>query len=168
VELQKENPVAPIGRQHSNVVSVFMPVQEVPAVDKRQETIDHFLSKGVYIAPPDERAHIWAIQCRGRGITDGDIARLKSLGDELEVLGLEGAEITDGALGHLVGFSVLNNVDLTSTGVTDVGMRHLAEIRTLEHVLVEGTRVTRKGIAIFREAVPRCGIAWDEGFIEGP
>jgi hypothetical protein len=44
--------------------------------------------------------------------------------------------------------------------VTDAGLEHLAALKALEWVNLMGARVTGKGVADLRAALPKCRVFW--------
>ena len=50
------------------------------------------------------------IQLRNSSVSDEDLVKLKSIKNEVEVLGLEGTKVTDRGLAHLRCFTILENI----------------------------------------------------------
>lgn len=102
------------------------------------------------------------IQLRGSRVSNEDLALLKYLADEVDVIGLEETKVTDEGMKYLCGLSILDNIDLANTAISDVGLEVLSSIKTLECLCVEGTKVTESGVKKFEAAVPDCYVTWDK------
>lgn len=133
------------------------------SVSDRESTIEFFRGLDAHTSSREiGGSPVVGIQLRDHPVTNDDLRHLVGLRDELDVVGLEGTQITDEGLHHLCDLSTLDNVDLTNTAVTDAGLAILATIKSLEFVHVEGTGVTPAGIAELQGALPKCEIVWDE------
>ena len=158
-KLPKVNHVCAI----SDMVSfISMLCDLIKPMTNREAAIEFFLNLGAHVAPRqiDGRA-VLGVQLRNCAVSDGDLCRLAELADELDVVGLEGSQVTDIGLNELTNLPKLDNVDLTNTAVTDAGLLILAQIPTLEFVHVEQTNVTKSGIAKLQSSLPDCEIVSD-------
>lgn len=78
-------------------------------------------------------------------IPNGLFSELESL-SRLEVLGLDGAQVTDADLEHLKGLTQLSNLDLAETSTTDAGLESLQGLTNLEALILSRTQVTDAGL----------------------
>jgi serine/threonine protein kinase/Leucine-rich repeat (LRR) protein len=79
----------------------------------------------------------------------------------------EHGKFTDDDLIYIRDLQQLKNVRLWGTQVTDAGLSHLRnltnlELLELEHNYAPVTRVTGQGVAVLREALPKCRIVTDD------
>ena len=128
----------------------------------RETAIAHFQALG---AGCEARRHsgrdVIGIQLRNSSVTDDDLALLTSLRDDVDVIGLEGTNISDAGLAHLLNLRFLENVDLTKTAITDAGLATLSQLPSLEYIHIEGTRVSFAGVSQLQAALPKCEIVSD-------
>lgn len=67
---------------------------------------------------------------------------------------------TDQKLSQLKGLPKLEELLIEYTPVTDAGLSHLHQLKQLKFICLTGTRVTAKGVADLRTALPNCQIDW--------
>jgi serine/threonine protein kinase/Leucine-rich repeat (LRR) protein len=94
---------------------------------------------------------------RDSRVTDEGLAHLQ----KLSTLSLEGTQVTDAGLPHLkkLGIGYLN---LNGTHVGDAGLPALINLGEMIGLDLYSTRVSSKGIATLRQALPRTRISWQE------
>ncbi|MDW7995999.1 MAG: leucine-rich repeat domain-containing protein [Gemmatales bacterium] len=94
----------------------------------------------------------------GTGLTDVGLKELAAL-QNLTTLDLSDTPITDAGLKELAALKNLTTLDLENTRITDAGLKELARLKSLAVLYVDGgTKVTQRGIAELRKALPRCAI----------
>lgn len=131
-------------------------------MDHRELALRHFDDLGAHLAHREiDRTPVLGIQLRDRIVSDDDLIQLRHLRDVLDEIGLEGTQITEDGLLHLLDLPHLDNVDLARTAIGDAGLRILSRIKTLKYIHVEGTSVTAKGVAALQESLPECEVVWD-------
>ena len=91
---------------------------------------------------------LWLLDARDLPVHDADLGPLVRF-RRLEVLALDGTEITDRGLEVLRQLPLLRTVSLTGCGVTDEAARILGSIRTLQDLELDETGVTDSGLAAF-------------------
>lgn len=106
-------------------------------------------------------SEVLGIQLRKSAVTDCDLTLLEYLRDEVDVVGLEGTNVSDSGLAHLLKLKFLNNVDLTDTAITDKGLETLSQISTLQYIHIEGTGASIAGVRKLQAALPKCEIVSD-------
>ena len=86
----------------------------------------------------------------------GDAGLKAALEDRssLEILWLEGTQITDASLALLKDAKCLQFLSLDGTRVTDAGLRHLEGLPALFDVSVDRTAVTPGGLGMLKKATP--------------
>jgi hypothetical protein len=86
----------------------------------------------------------------------GDAGLKAALEDlsSLEILWLEGTQITDASLALLKDAKCLQFLSLDGTRVTDAGLRHLEGLPVLFDVSVDRTAVTPGGLGMLKKATP--------------
>ncbi len=77
--------------------------------------------------------------------TDDDLALLSGL-TEIEMLALDGAAISDAALGHLKKLQKLHNLHVRHAPIGDAGLAHFKELGGLESLDLGGTRISDAGL----------------------
>jgi hypothetical protein len=97
-----------------------------------------------------------ATQVTGKGLR-----HLKGM-TKLRALGLARVRVADSDLQYIMGLTGLEELVLTRTRVTDAGLEHLRQLKGLRHVLLYGTKVTDRGVTRFQQALPKCGISFDD------
>ena len=81
----------------------------------------------------------------GNQITDKALEHLKGL-TLLRCLGLQRTQVTANGLEHLKGLSRLQNLTLKDTQVTDAGLEHLKGMNQLQYLNLDWTQVTDAGL----------------------
>jgi hypothetical protein len=74
-------------------------------------------------------------------ISNDDLKKLRAL-KALERLGLDGTNITDAGLIHLLTLEHLKNIAICGTAITDAGIATLQKLPKLEYLWVRGTQLT--------------------------
>src|SRR6186713_440297 len=103
-----------------------------------RDSIDHFRQLGGRVSYRGS-PFVVGLQMENTPTADDDLRHLFTLRDEIDVVALEGTQVTDLGLQYLCDLPSLDNVDLTNTRVTDAGLEILSRIRTLRWVHLEGT-----------------------------
>ena len=122
--------------------------------------------------------HIYSLSLCSKHVTGDALSRLRDISD-LNVLWLDGTDVSDEMLDHIAGASQLTwldlaetqvtdaglvhvegltrlkSLDLTGTRITDLGLKHLAGLTQLHVVGLLGTRVTQAGTDHLQKALPR-------------
>ena len=80
------------------------------------------------------------------GANDAGVQHIQRL-DHVKSLNLQGSQITDRGLAHLVGLVDLEVLNLSDTGITDEGLKHLRSLTNLRELKLGGTRLTGAGLA---------------------
>jgi hypothetical protein len=94
-------------------------------------------------------------------LTDAGLAHVKPL-TKLFSLGLDGTKITDAGLVHLKGLPELGTLRLDDNpGITDAGLVHLKGLEKLGLLNVMKTKVTPKGVAALKAALPKLDVLAD-------
>jgi uncharacterized protein (TIGR02996 family) len=118
----------------------------------------------------------------GTAVTNEGLPHLAGLG-RLRELGLHATQVTSRGLPFLAGLAGLEELDLSRTGVTVAGLRHLAALPRLarldlsqtritdadleplsallprlRHLVLLGTRITPRGEAALRRAMPQLAV----------
>lgn len=111
----------------------------------------------------DEMAQIGALTMLkklvlGCRFTEAGFANLGRL-HQLTVLNLQRANVSDGAVTHLVGLSKLEYLDLRDTQVTDLGLAHLRSLRNLKVLMISGPKFTDAGVGSLQRALPKLTIS---------
>jgi hypothetical protein len=65
----------------------------------------------------------------------------------LSMLGLHGATITDAGLAQLEGLSHLENLDLRETKISDAGLAHVGRMTSLKILCLNSTSITGRGLS---------------------
>jgi serine/threonine protein kinase len=73
--------------------------------------------------------------------------------------------LTSEGLRHLTTLRILRILVLNDTAFDDSGVTHLAQMGSLRLLRIENTRITDSGVAQLRQALPKCAIFWDDGFL---
>ena len=92
------------------------------------------------------------VSLAGTRAGDADLASLR--GTPIEILRLNGCNVTHRGLRYLADLPQLRRLDLGSTTVTDAGLGHLKEMPQLQYVGFHGTRLSGSGLAHLAE-LPR-------------
>lgn len=103
---------------------------------------------------------------RGQVPDDGveaAVAKIEALGgrvyrtpdDQVDIVVLQGPQVTDATLPMLAALPTLRSLDLDHSQVTDEGLKQLLALGQLEEVSLRRTRVTPAGAAAFKEQHPR-------------
>ena len=90
----------------------------------------------------------------GSKVTDEGMKHLMPLKDNLTVLSLNRAKVTDGGLELLKDFSRLEFLFLNETSITDAAFSQLKSIPKLRRVDLEGTAVTEEAVDKYRKSLP--------------
>ena len=101
-----------------------------------------------------EPVHVLDLQ--GCPVTDEMLAHVKDL-TNLIALKLAGTKITDAGVAKLVDMPVvkgLTTLSLNGTGITDEGAVHLEKLKHLKVIHLHETKVTAKGYAKLKAALP--------------
>lgn len=76
---------------------------------------------------------------------------------KLEVLQIQGRDLTDDGLSHLKNLSSLKRLDILHSQVTDAGLQQLANLKQLEQLDIRGAHaVTAAGVKQLQEQLPLC------------
>ncbi len=78
----------------------------------------------------------------------------------LQVLALNGTQITDAGLVHLQNLIALEELHLSWTEIIDVGLVYLHKLKNLRSLDLDYTKVSDAGIAAVKQALPDCRIDW--------
>lgn len=97
------------------------------------------------------------LNLNGAQVTDTGVAHLKGL-VQLRELSLERTQITDAGLEHLTGLTQLESLDLLGTQVTDAGLACLNGLTHLKSLSLVEVNVTGMGVAKLQRALPNCKI----------
>lgn len=92
-----------------------------------------------------------------RGISGGGLQHLAPL-TKLTVLGLSNTQLDDKALKAVAGFPVLAHVNLGMTNISDDGVDQLTRLTALKSLAIQGSKLSPKGVARLRQALPECKI----------
>jgi hypothetical protein len=94
----------------------------------------------------------WAVNLRGKQITDATFDRLKQL-DHITELDLSRTNVGDAQMAQVneVG-GLLLKLDLGNTAVTDAGLGQLTNLLVLGDLNLAGTKVTAAGVAAFKKS----------------
>ncbi len=79
--------------------------------------------------------------------TDGNVALLAEVAEQIYSLNLAGAKISDASLGTLAQLKNLSRLHLENSAVTDAGISHLAQLTNLQYLNLYGTDITDAGMA---------------------
>ncbi|MDX1925530.1 MAG: hypothetical protein SFV81_03370 [Pirellulaceae bacterium] len=90
----------------------------------------------------------------GSKVTDEGIMHLMPLKDNLTVLSLNRAKVTDGGLALLKDFGRLEFLFLNETSITDAAFAQLKSIPKLRRVDLEGTAVSDEAVDRYRKSLP--------------
>jgi Leucine Rich repeat len=82
----------------------------------------------------------------GMQATDADLSSIKPL-SKAKMLFLNGTHIEGPGLTNLLGWSSLQEIELTKSSITDEGMRSLAVFPQVKRLTLVGTKITDVGIA---------------------
>jgi hypothetical protein len=99
---------------------------------------------------------------RPRGHVTDETLLLVGRFAELQVLSLDGADLTDAGLFALRGLKALERLNLSRTPLTDVGLSHVKALARLREIDLRGTRVTPEGVGALRRTLPMAEILADE------
>ena len=78
----------------------------------------------------------------------------------VNIVALDGTEITDDGLKHLSSLTDLEWLFLNNTKISDGGLKHLSGLTNLEVLSLVGTSVSDDGVKILQESLPNCRIDW--------
>lgn len=87
-------------------------------------------------------------------VSDAGLAAALKDVSSLEILWLEGTQITDAILALLKDAKRLVHLSLDGTRVTDAGLKYLSALPALLDVSIERTAVTAEGLAALKQATP--------------
>jgi hypothetical protein len=87
-------------------------------------------------------------------VSDSGVAAALEDPSSLEILWLEGTQITDASLALLKDAKCLEFLSLDRTKVSDAGLRHLRGLPALFDVSVDHTEVTPQGLSALKQATP--------------
>ncbi len=95
-------------------------------------------------------------------VTDAGLAQLKDL-DELDTLFLDDTSITSNGLASLGELKNLKMLSLQrATNVTDAAVPHILHLQKLLKIDLSDCRVSAKGLAVLRAALPNLYVTWSE------
>ena len=94
---------------------------------------------------------IWCVNLSHLPATDADIRALVKVGSEVEILLLNGTNVTCEGLAQLQRLPRLKELWLDATPTTDSACEELAQIASLEELHLFGTQVTDEGLACLRK-----------------
>jgi Leucine-rich repeat (LRR) protein len=112
--------------------------------------------------PRDYIDDVQVIYLEGGQVTDAALAHLNRL-TGLQELYLDGSQITDAGLADLQGLIGLRWLWLNRTQITDDGLVHLQALTGLQELWLLRTQVTDAGPAQLRQALPNCQIKTGRG-----
>ena len=81
-----------------------------------------------------------------KSFNDEQLAQLKPLARNIQVLNLAGTDVTDAGLATVVEMSNLQRLRLERTKVTDAGMAQLGKLEKLDYLNLYGTEITGAGL----------------------
>ena len=81
-----------------------------------------------------------------KSFNDDQLAQLKPLARNIQVLNVAGTEVTDAGLGTIEAMPNLQRLRLERTKVTDAGMAHVGKLEKLEYLNLYGTEITDAGL----------------------
>ena len=102
----------------------------------------HWLTKLLGSSYPCKSAYIVEM---GMKATDEDLSPIKPL-SQAKMLFLSGTHIEGPGLTNLLGWSKLQEIELTKSSVTDEGMRSLTVFPRIKRLTLRGTSITDAGI----------------------
>ncbi|MCP4194277.1 MAG: hypothetical protein GY768_27010 [Planctomycetaceae bacterium] len=79
-------------------------------------------------------------------LKDADLVHLQDFVD-LEVLALNGPEITDAGLSYLKDLKHLKHLELYTPQITDAGLQSLSQLKGLNSLFLDGSKITDTGLA---------------------
>lgn len=134
-----------------------IPVSEIQEVYKKLATglkpisegqWKAIVEKGGRVMPLAEQSPLLAVDFRHseQEVTDGSLAGLSDLGNQLALLDLSQTGITDTALESIGKLERLVRLDLHETQVGDAGLAHLASLENLRYINLYSTQVSDKGL----------------------
>jgi len=88
---------------------------------------------------------VYLVALNNANVTDSDMAHLRGL-SQLEDLDLGNTQIADAGLVNLEGLDRLERLDLFKTRVTDAGLEHLKSLNRLRVLRLDGTQITDAGL----------------------
>ena len=102
---------------------------------------------------PGDGSRDWKVRIvklDGTDVTDAEMEHLIALTTLVE-LNLNDSHVTDAGLEHLKGLEKLRALELGNTDVTDAGLQHLKELKELVVLELYGTKVTDAGLEQIKE-----------------
>jgi CMP-2-keto-3-deoxyoctulosonic acid synthetase len=93
----------------------------------------------------------------GCQVTDTGLEHIKGL-NQLRALDLEGTKISDAGIQTVKGLPQLEALSLDRATVSDAGLEHLKELTQLRCLFLRGTKVTDEGVKKLQQALPNCQI----------
>ena len=103
---------------------------------------NHLTNDG--LAPIANVPGLWLLSITSDRLTDGALPPLQG-NSTLRVLVLNG-NFTDAALGTVVTFPNLKQLDLTQSLITDAGLAQLTQLPRIETLILNGTQITNAGL----------------------
>ena len=97
------------------------------------------------------------LRLNGAQVTDAGLVHLKGL-TGLKELSLSGTEVTDAGLADLKGLTSLQGLWLQGTRVSDGGLKILKGLTSLQGLGLRGTQVTDAAVADLQKSLPKCEI----------
>jgi hypothetical protein len=98
--------------------------------------------------------HVTGVNLEGSsGPADTVLAEVGQL-NQLQILSLSNASVTDAGLAHLKELTNLDFLGLRNTQVTDAGLVHLKGLTNLSDLVLNGTQVTDAGMNELKQALP--------------
>jgi serine/threonine protein kinase len=98
-----------------------------------------------------------ALRLGNNPIGDAGLASLKAF-PNLEYLDLSHTKVGDAGLAYLASLSKLGKLSLIGLAVSDAGLPYLQGLSALQELDLTKTKVTAKGVADLRKALPRCQV----------
>jgi hypothetical protein len=105
-----------------------------------------------------ELKRLQRLQLHSSPITDKGLVHLAPL-VKLTSLDLAESRLTDAGLAHLTHLP-LETLNLAFTKITDAGLPHLYVMKTLRDLNLTCVKVSKRGLAALRAALPDCHVRW--------
>lgn len=110
-------------------------------------------------------SHLYYLSLFRSAVDDAGLVHVGSLPDLVNLHLAQCPNITSAGVRHLTGLPVLRALDLSNTRIDDKVVGHLKQIDSLRIVDLQRTAITRAGVEELHEALPKCAIIWNGGFL---
>jgi mono/diheme cytochrome c family protein len=113
------------------------------------EAIDRLVAAGARVTQLYAGSSLLELSFAGRGepATDGDVALLADVAEQVYSLHLAGGQVTPAGLAPLASLTNLASLHLETSSVTNDGLAHVAALAQLEYLNLYGTAITDDGLA---------------------